>query len=79
MANIKISELKKLFTEAGIDEGIFDIFRSKRKKLSQRLKGVDNEIEAVIASAPDKASQRKLRNLSNALQAYDAQRRKMGR
>tara|TARA_Y100000389_G_scaffold2229_2_gene2251 strand:+ start:1442 stop:1681 length:240 start_codon:yes stop_codon:yes gene_type:complete len=79
MANIKISQLKELFTEAGLDEGIFDIFRSKSKKLSQRLKGIDSEIETVIASAPDKATQQKLRNLNNALKAYDTQRRKMGR
>ena len=79
MAKIKLSELKKMFTEAGLDEGIFDIFRSKSKKLSQKLKGIDSEIEAVIASAPDKATQQKLRNLNNALKAYDTQRRKMGR
>ena len=79
MVNIKISELKELFIEAGLDEGIFDIFRSKSKKLSQKLKGIDSEIDTVIASAPDKATQQKLRNLSNSLRAYDAQRRKMGR
>lgn len=79
MANIKISQLKELFTEVGLDEGIFDIFRSKSKKLSQRLKGIDSEIETVIASAPDKATQQKLRNLNNALKAYDTQRRSMGR
>ena len=79
MANIKISELKELFIEVGLDEGIFDIFRSKSKKLSQKLKGIDSEIETVIASAPDKATQQKLRNLNNALKAYDTQRRKMGR
>lgn len=79
MANIKISQLKELFTEVGLDEGIFDIFRSKSKKLSQRLKGIDSEIETVIASAPDKATQQKLRNLNNALKAYDTQRRNMGR
>lgn len=79
MANIKLSELKELFTEAGLDEGIFDIFRSKSKKLSQKLKGIDSEIETVIASAPDEATQQKLRNLNNALKAYDTQRRKMGR
>ena len=79
MANIKISQLKELFNEVGLDEGIFDIFRSKSKKLSQKLKGIDSEIETVIASAPDKATQQKLRNLNNALKAYDTQRRKMGR
>ena len=79
MANIKLSELKELFTEAGLDEGIFDIFRSKSKKLSQKLKGIDSEIETVIASAPDNVTQQKLRNLNNALKAYDTQRRKMGR
>tara|TARA_B110000285_G_scaffold984_1_gene1067 strand:- start:691 stop:930 length:240 start_codon:yes stop_codon:yes gene_type:complete len=79
MANIKLSELKELFTEAGLDEGIFDIFRSKSKKLSQKLKGIDSEIETVIASAPDNVTQQKLRNLNNALKAYDTQRRKMGK
>jgi hypothetical protein len=79
MASIKLSELKELFTEAGLGEGIFDIFRSKSKKLSQKLKGIDSEIETVIASAPDKATQQKLINLNNALKAYDTQRRKMGK
>jgi hypothetical protein len=58
---------------------VSDIFRSKSKKLSQRLKGIDSEIETVIASATDKATQQKLRDLNNALKAYDTQRRKMGR
>jgi len=79
MAKIKLSELKKMFTEAGLDEGIFDIFKSKSKKLDQKLKGIDGDIEKVITSAPDKATQQKLRNLNNALKAYDTQRRKMGR
>lgn len=79
MASIKLSELKELFTEAGLDEGIFDIFRSKSKKLSQKLKGLDSEIETIITSAPDKDTQQKLRNLNNALKAYDTQRRKMGK
>lgn len=79
MAKIKLSELKKMFTEVGLDEGIFDIFKSKSKTLNQKLKGIDSDIEAVIASAPDKGTQQKLKNLNNALKAYDAQRRKMGR
>ena len=79
MAKIKLSELKQMFTEVGLDEGIFDIFRSKSSKLRKKLKGLETDVDDIVKSAPDKATAKKLRNLSNALRAYDAQSRKMGR
>lgn len=79
MAKIKLSELKQLFTEIGLSEGIFDIFRSKSSKLRKKIKGLESDVDDIVKSAPDKATQQKLRNLSNALRAWDAQSRKMGR
>lgn len=79
MAKIKLSELKQLFTEIGLNEGIFDIFRSKSSKLRKKIKGLESDVDDIVKSAPDKATQQKLRNLSNALRAWDAQSRKMGR
>lgn len=66
MAKIKESDLKKIFDSYGLDEGIFDLFNKKRKRLKQRIKDIEKEIDDVINSAPTKKEKQQLRDLSNA-------------
>lgn len=66
MAKIKESELKKIFKEAGLSDGIFDLFNKKRNRLKQKIKDIEKEIEGVIDSAPTKKEKQQLRNISNA-------------
>jgi len=72
MATIKESQLRKIFKEYGISDGVFDIFNKKRKKLKKQLKQTRDDIEDTIQSAP-KDQQAKLKDLANAFdKAYDA-------
>lgn len=71
MATIKESHLKKIFTEYGISDGVFDIFNKKRKRLKKKLKDVQADIEDTIQSAP-KDQQSKLRDLAAAFDKANA-------
>ena len=42
---IKESQLRELFKEVGLSEDIFDIFRSKRKKLDRKIKDLKSDLK----------------------------------
>ncbi len=76
MNTIKKSKLKEVFKSAGLSEGIFDLFVSKKTKLKQRLQqdldNIKNKIEDTINSAPTQDEKDKLRKLANAFdKAYN--------
>ena len=58
MKTIKKSQLKEVFKEFGLSEGIFDLFISKKKKLGKKLQAdldnIKSKIEDTINSAPTK-------------------------
>jgi len=76
MKSIKKSQLKEVFKSAGLSEGIFDLFVSKKTKLKQRLQqdlnNIKNKIEDTINSAPTSEEKEKLRKLADAFdKAYN--------
>lgn len=66
MSTIKKSHLKELFSKYGLSEGIFDIFNSKRKKLSKDIDNIRKDINSTIDSAPTDADKKRLRDLAAA-------------
>lgn len=70
MTKIKLSKLKELFESHGLSEGMFDIFKSKKKKLKKKLSAIDRDIDDVINSAPDKEEKEALRDLADFLADY---------
>ena len=79
MAKIKLSTVKEIFNEVGVSEGLFDMFKSKRRKLKDKLDGIKSDIDDIIKSAPTKKDKEDLQKLANAFRAVSAQKRKMGR
>lgn len=76
MKTIKKSQLKEVFKEFGLSEGIFDLFSSKktklRKKLQADLDNIKNAIEDTINTAPTQKEKDQLRKLANAFdKAYN--------
>lgn len=76
MKTIKKSQLKEVFKEFGLSEGIFDLFSSKktklRKKLQSDLENIKSNIEDTINSAPTQQEKDQLRKLANAFdKAYN--------
>lgn len=65
MATIKKSQLKEIFKEAGLSDGVFDLFNKKRKQLKKKIKELEKEIDSVINSAPTDKEKQQLRNISN--------------
>jgi septal ring factor EnvC (AmiA/AmiB activator) len=65
---IKESQLRELFKEVGLSEDIFDIFRSKRKKLDRKIKDLKSDLKDMEDSAPTKADRERLRKLNSTLQ-----------
>jgi|TARA_B110000908_G_C10065538_1_gene362666 hypothetical protein len=63
MAKIKIKELKQLFTERGLGEGIFDIFKKKKKKLNAKLAVINKDLDNIIDDAPTEAGKQALKDL----------------
>jgi hypothetical protein len=63
MAKIKIKELKQLFTEHGLDEGMFDIFKRKKKKLDAKLAVINKDLDNIIDDAPTEAGKEALKKL----------------
>ena len=72
MAKIKIKELKQLFTEYGVQEGVFDIFKRKKKKLDAKLAVINKDLDNIIDDAPNKESQEALRSLRAHLEKMQA-------
>ena len=79
MTKIKLSTVKEIFSEVGAREGLFDMFKSKRRKLKDKLDGIKSDIDDIIKSAPTKKDKEDLQKLANAFRAVSAQKRKMGR
>jgi len=79
MAKIKLSTIKEIFNKVGVSEGLFDMFKSKRRKLTDKLDNVKKDIDDIIKSAPTKKDKEDLQKLANAFRAVSAQKRKMGR
>lgn len=79
MAKIKLSTIKEIFNKVGVSEGLFDMFKSKRRKLTDKLDSVKNDIDDIIKSAPTEKDKEDLQRLANAFRAVSAQKRKMGR
>ena len=76
MKTIKKSQLKEVFKEFGLSEGIFDLFSSKktklRKKLQSDLENIKSNIEDTINSAATQQEKDQLRKLANAFdKAYN--------
>ncbi len=65
---IKESQLRELFKEVGLSEDIFDIFRSKRKKLDRKIKDLKSDLKDMEDSAPTNADRERLRKLNSTLQ-----------
>ena len=63
MAKIKIKELKQLFTEHGVQEGVFDIFKRKKKKLDAKLSVINKDLDNIIDDAPTEAGKQALKDL----------------
>jgi CO dehydrogenase/acetyl-CoA synthase beta subunit len=64
---IKKSQLKEIFLQYGLSEGIFDLFLSKKKQLKDKISSIDKEIEDTIKSAPTDKDKQNLKDLSNFL------------
>jgi hypothetical protein len=79
MAKIKLSTIKEIFNKVGVSEGLFDMFKSKRRKLIDKLDNVKKDIDDIIKSAPTKKDREDLQKLVDAFREVSAQRRKMGR
>jgi hypothetical protein len=76
MKRIKKEQLKEVFKQFGLSEGIFDLFTSKRTQLKKRLQAdlvnIKTKIEDTINSAPDDKEKEQLRKLANAFdKAYN--------
>ena len=76
MKTIKKSQLKEVFKEFGLSEGIFDLFSSKKTKLGKKLQAdldnIKSKIEDTINSAPTQQERDQLRKLANAFdKAYN--------
>tara|TARA_B110000444_G_scaffold234787_1_gene245360 strand:- start:1842 stop:2072 length:231 start_codon:yes stop_codon:yes gene_type:complete len=72
MATIKESNLKELFKEYGLSEGIFDLFKKKSKsKISnstkKKLAAIDKDLDDVIASGVNDEEKQALRDLADLL------------
>lgn len=65
---IKESKLKELFMEAGLSEDIFDIFRSKRKKLDRKIQSLKSDLKDMEDSAPTKKDRERIKKLNTTLQ-----------
>ena len=79
MAKIKLSTIREIFNKVGVSEGLFDMFNSKRRKLTDKLDNVKKDIDDIIKSAPTEKDKEDLQKLANAFRAVSAQKRKMGR
>jgi len=79
MAKIKLSTIREIFNKVGVSEGLFDMFKSKRRKLTDKLDNVKKDIDDIIKSAPTEKDKEDLQKLANAFRAVSAQKRKMGR
>ena len=79
MTKIKLSTVKEIFNEVGVSEGLFYMFKSKRRKLKDKLDNVKSDIDDLVKSAPTKKDKEDLQKLVNAFRAVSAQKRKMGR
>ena len=79
MAKIKLSTVKEIFNQVGVSEGLFDMFKSKRRKAMDKLDNVKKDIDDLIQSAPTKKDKDDMQKLVNAFRAVAAQKRKMGR
>ena len=76
MKTIKKSQLKEVFKQFGLSEGIFDLFSSKKTKLKNKLQSdLDNikkKIDDTINTAPTQQEKDQLRKLANAFdKAYN--------
>jgi len=65
---IKESQLRELFKEVGLSEDMFDIFRSKRKKLDRKIKDLKSDLKDMEDSAPTDKDRERLRKLNSTLQ-----------
>lgn len=72
MAKIKIKELKQLFTEHGVQEGVFDIFKRKKKKLNAKLAVINKDLDNIIDDAPTEAGKQALKDLRAHLEKMQA-------
>jgi|TARA_B100000768_G_C11188888_1_gene336399 hypothetical protein len=79
MAKIKLSTVKEIFNKVGVSEGLFDMFKSKRRKAMDKLDNVKKDIDDLIKSAPTRKDKDDMQKLVNAFRAVAAQKRKMGR
>ena len=79
LAKIKLSTIREIFNKVGVSEGLFDMFNSKRRKLTDKLDNVKKDIDDIIKSAPTEKDKEDLQKLANAFRAVSAQKRKMGR
>ena len=79
MTKIKLSTVKEIFNEVGVSEGLFDMFKSKRRKLKDKLDNVKSDIDDLVKSAPTKKDKEDIQKLVNAYRAVSAQKRKKGR
>lgn len=76
MKTIKKSQLKEVFRQFGLSEGIFDLFSSKKTKLKNQLQtdlnNIKKKIQDTINSAPNQQEKDQLRKLANAFdKAYN--------